>query len=198
MFYSKDKLGTHQTVYTDRANFWRYLRENLDIIDKILLKFFTTKLHSLICYSTHYKIDSYHELTSEQVSMGSKCEVGSACDSKHDARKIASENRKWLKKLVHEPDYRTGKNSFFKSAPHWDPLLMQVLHLLVSFTLCDYCSSWSVSFFMSQISNKQNIIWSHSSWHKHGKRIKPSLWIKPTICYIKLSTVEYVKSRLLC
>jgi hypothetical protein len=97
MFYSKDKLGTHQTLYTDRANCWRYLRENLDIIEKILLTFFTTKLHSLICYSTHYKMDSYHELTSEQVSMGSKCEVGSACYSKHDARKIASENWKWQK-----------------------------------------------------------------------------------------------------
>jgi hypothetical protein len=97
MFYSKDKLGMHQTVYTDRANFWPYLGENLDIIDKILLKIFTTKLHSLICYSTHYKMDIYHELTSEQVSMGSKCEVGSACYSKHDARKIASENRKWQK-----------------------------------------------------------------------------------------------------
>ena len=95
MFYSKDKLGTHQTVYTDRANFLRYLRENLDIIDKILLKFLTTKLHSLICYSTHYKMDIYHELTSEQVSMGSECEVGSACYSKHDGGKIASENRKW-------------------------------------------------------------------------------------------------------
>ena len=116
MFYSKDKPGTHQTVYTDRANCWRYLRENLDIIDKILLKFLTTKLHSLICYSTHYKMDIYHELTSEQVSMGSECEVGSACYSKHDGGNC-KRKQEMAEKLVHEPDYRTGKNSF--EFPFW-------------------------------------------------------------------------------
>ena len=46
-------------------------------------------------------MDIYHELTSEQVSMGSKCEVGSACYSKHDGGGggggIASGNRKWQK-----------------------------------------------------------------------------------------------------
>lgn len=49
-------------------------------------------------------MDIYHELTSEQVSMGSKHEVGSACYSKQDAgrklqaktgngRKISSRTR---------------------------------------------------------------------------------------------------------
>ena len=92
--------STCSTVRTDlerireyilTANCWRYLRENLDIIDKILLKFLTTKLHSLICYSTHYKMDIYHEWTSEQVSMGSECEVGSTCYSKHDGGELQAE-----------------------------------------------------------------------------------------------------------
>ena len=116
MFYSKDKLGTHQTVYTDRANCWRYLRENLDIIDKILLKFLTTKLHSLICYSTHYTMDIYHELTSEQVSMGSECEVESACYSKHDGGKLQAEtgNGRKISSWTRLPN---RKNSF--EIPFW-------------------------------------------------------------------------------
>ena len=104
-------------------------------------------------------------------------------------------------KLVHEPYYRTGKNSFFKSAPHWDPLLMQILHLSCSWVSPAVTCS-SVSFFMSQNSNKHNIIcfitWSHyPSWHKHGKHIKPSLWIKPTICYINYK-VQLNMSKLGC
>lgn len=58
-------------------------------------------------------MDIYHELTSEQVSMGSECEVGSACYSKHDGGEgNCKRKQEMAEKLVHEPDYRTGKNSF--------------------------------------------------------------------------------------
>jgi hypothetical protein len=63
-----------------------------------LINMHPQKILPLICYYTHYKMAIYHELTSEQVSMGSECEVGSACYSKHDWGEIASGNRKWQKK----------------------------------------------------------------------------------------------------
>jgi len=89
---------------------------------------------------------------------------------------------------------------------------LRVHHIEIPFW-CRYCIChvreffplWLVlqcHFFMSQNSNKHNIIcfitWSHyPSWHKHGKQIKPSLWIKPIICYINYQ-VQLNMSKLGC
>lgn len=64
--------------------------------------------------------------------MGPKRELRSAYYSKQDVGGNCKRKQEMAEKIVHEPDYRTGKYSFFKSAPHLDPILMQVLHLSCS------------------------------------------------------------------